>query len=443
MATVKTTVIAAAADLDLIHNRVAVALAKRERLIKSWTASSARLRPPPKSQEELDAEDADLFNPAPAGLGLGAPIPKEFLDGDVKRKEISSNDKLRHLIMGSRIGLQASKPRDGKEKAVSTKRGLEEESSDEDLGRSALGKAKKSKSESAQKMANVPLKNRDGVEVEQEAKPTTPGTIIQKPNHVYRKEPKLQVKPEMRAEMPQGRHSSQNNKLQATDKKKPLVDYGSDDESDYRGNEPFSDVSQKKQSSISHAPNVSSSSTTTKIATDARQHVGCQNRSDATTKSKSTTLPTAHAMFKKQDTAEPVKNLPRGGIAHPKKSSSKSGSSYSSKSRGSSTESEPSDMETAIPLSLTLDVIGQTSLPATNSILSPIEAKRAKKREKRARKKEKDQQRKALALGITSGGAEKSVIALVTGVEKSAIPSAGGAGIAKKIKDRLRDANGN
>ena len=88
-------------------------------------------------------------------------------------------------------------------------------------------------------------------------------------------------------------------------------------------------------------------------------------------------------------------------------------------------------METAIPLALTSDVIGRTSPSATDSIISAIEAKRAKKQRKRARKREREQQRKALALGVASSGAEKSVIA-----------STGGTGVAKKIKDRLLDANG-
>jgi hypothetical protein len=423
MAPAKATVIATAADFDVIQNRVAVALAKRERLIKSWTASSARPRPPPKTQEELDAEDADLFNPVPAGLGLGAAIPKEFLDGDVKRKEISTNDKLRHLILGNKANLQASKPRDDKEKVVSAKRGLEEESSDEDQGRSALGKAKKSRNGNAQNTTSMPFKDGAKVELKQVAKSTSQESIIEKPSHVSRPE----VKPDKGTETSQEKSSLQCTQIQAAGKKKPLVDYGSDDESDYRGSELISDVS----------------SSSTKTAIDVRQNPGKHNRSDTTTKSKSTTLPTTDAVFNKQDIAEPVKHLPHCGIAHPRKSSSKCGSSYSSKSRASSTESELSDMETSIPSSLTSDVIGRTSRPAVNNILSPIEAKRAKKREKRARKKEKDQQRKTLALGITSGGAEKSIIASITGAEKSAITSADGTGVAKKIKDRLLDANGN
>lgn len=440
MEPVKTTFIPTAADFNVIQNRVAVALARRERLIKSWTASSARPRPPPKTQEELDAEDADLFNPAPAGLGLGAPIPKKFLDGDVRRKEISTNDKLRHLILGNRAGLQASKPRDGKEKAASAKRSLEEESSDEDQGRSALGKAKKSKNGNAQNMTDAPLEDRAKVEVRQGPKSTSQENSIRKSSHVFPPEVKPQVKPDKRTEVSQEKSSLQRVGIQAAGKK-PLVDYVSDDESDYRGGESICDVSQKKQSGKSNVSTVSNSSA--KAAVNVHQNVGDHNRSNATSKSKSTTPPTADAVFGKQDMAEPVKHPPDGGIAHLKKSSSKSSSSYSPKSRASSTDSEPSDMETAIPLPLTPDVIGRTTLPVANSILSPIEAKRAKKREKRARKKEKDQQRRALTLGITSSGAEKSVFASITGAERSAVTSPDGTGVAKKIKDRLLDANGN
>lgn len=429
MAPVTPTAIAIAADFDVIQNRVAVALAKRERLIKSWTASSSRPRPSPKTQEELDAEDADLFNPTPAGLGLGAPIPKEFLDGDVKRKEISTNDKLRHLILGKRAGLQASKPRDGKEKAGSAKRGLEEESSDEDQGRSALGKAKKSKNGNASDTMNTPFKDRPKAEQKQEVKSTSQENFIQEPSHVFRSEVKLQVKQDQTTEISQQNTSLQKAKIQAASKKKPLVDYGSDDESDYHGGEPISTASQKKQSGISSVPAVSSSST--KAAMDVCQNAGNHNRSDTTTRSKSATLPNADSVSGKRDVTEQMKYLPHDGIAPPRKPSSKSDSSHSSKSRASSTESEPSDMETAIPLALTPDVIGRISHPTSDYITSSIEAKRAKKRQKRARKREREQQRRALALGIANGGAEKSVIALT-----------GGTGVAKKIKDRLLDADG-
>jgi hypothetical protein len=428
MAPVTPTASAMAADFDVIQNRVAVALAKRERLIKSWTASSSRPRPPPMTQEELDAEDVDLFNPTPAGLGLGAPIPKEFLDGDVKRKEISTNDKLRHLVLGKRGGLQASKPRDGKEKAGSAKRGLKEESSDEDQGRSALGKAKKSKNRNASNTVNASFKDGAKAEHKQEVKSTSQEKFTREPSHVFRSEVKPQVKLDQ-TEIPQEKPSLQKSKIQAASKKKPLVDYGSDDESDYHGSEPISAASQKKQSSISNIFTVSSSSK--KVAIDVLQNVGNHNRSDTTIKFKSATPPNADAVSGRQDVAEQLKHLPHDGIAPARKPSSKSGSSNSSKSLASSTESEPSDMETAIPLALTSDVIGRTSLPASDNITSPIEAKRAKKRQRRARKREREQQRKALALGVASGGAEKSVIA-----------STGGTGVVKKIKDRLLDADG-
>jgi hypothetical protein len=420
------TALAVAADFDVIQNRVAVALAKRERLIKSWTASSSRPRPPPKTQEELDAEDADLFNPTPAGLGLGAPIPKEFLDGDVKRKKISTNDKLRHILIGKRAGLQASKPRDGKEKAGSAKRGLEQESSDEDQGRSALGKAKKSKNGNA---SNMMFKDRATTEHKQEVKSAPQENFIREASHVFQSEVKPQAKLDQRTEISQENSSLQKAKFQAAGKKKPLVDYGSDDESDYNGSEPISASSQKEQSGIPAVSAISNSSTKASIVVS--QNAGNYSRSETATMSKSATPPTADAVSGKQEVAEQMKSLSHDGITPPRKPSSKSSSSHTSQSRASSTESEPSDMETAIPLALTSDVTGRTWLPATDNITSAIEAKRVKNQRKRARKREREQQRKALALGVPSGVAEKSEFA-----------STGGTCVAKKIKDRLLDADG-
>lgn len=420
MAPVNTASILTAADFDAIQNRVAVALAKRERLIKSWTASSARPRPPPKSQEELDAEDAELFNPTPAGLGLGAPIPKEFLDGDVKRKEIWNNDKLRSLIMGKRVGLQASKPRDGKEKAGSVKRGLEEESSDEDEGRSALGKAKKSKNGTSPGITMKPPKDGIREEVKQEVKPTSKLNGIPEPNHAGRSDAEPQSKAYVRTEVSPTMPSLQKLNVQATVRKMPLVDYPSDDEGD--GNEivstaiPTSNV----------ASSLSSSCTT--VVGEVNHNLWTNSKDEPSIIQNSASPPIVSANSDKKKLTQSTDHVSNNGIDLITKLSSKSSSSHSSISRASSTESEPSDMETAIPLALTPDVVERTSLHTT----SAEEARRDKKRQKRARRKEREQQRKALAPSIASGGAEKSAIASTVGT-----------GVAKKIKDRLLDANGN
>jgi len=125
-------------EFDIISNRLAVALAKRESLIKSWTASSSRPQPPSKTQEELDAEDAALFRNQPPYLGVGAPIPAHFLVSDAERNSKS----LRAKFFPTK-GLKASKARDAEEKAASAKRATREEDSDEEQGRSGLGRAKK------------------------------------------------------------------------------------------------------------------------------------------------------------------------------------------------------------------------------------------------------------------------------------------------------------
>jgi hypothetical protein len=132
-------------DYDVFTNRIAVAMAKREAIVKSWTAKSSRPREPPKTQEQIDAENAEFLRPAPAHLGLGAPIPKEYLEGDLKRKDIKSNDSLRKRLLGKQAGLQASKPRDAAEKAASAKRARKDDSSDEEEGRTSLIKSRKLK----------------------------------------------------------------------------------------------------------------------------------------------------------------------------------------------------------------------------------------------------------------------------------------------------------
>ncbi|KAH7413201.1 hypothetical protein BKA64DRAFT_348061 [Cadophora sp. MPI-SDFR-AT-0126] len=124
-------------ELAVISNRLAVAMAKREALVKSWTASSSRLEPE-KTQEELDAEDAALFRSAPPYLGVGAAIPAHFLVNESEQGKKA----LRAKLLSTK-GLKASKARDAEEKAASAKRAMREQSSDEEEGRSSLGRAKK------------------------------------------------------------------------------------------------------------------------------------------------------------------------------------------------------------------------------------------------------------------------------------------------------------
>lgn len=128
-------------DFAVISNRLAVAFAKHESLIKSWTASSSRpTNTKAKTEEELDAEDAALFSNQPPYLGVGAAIPSHFLVSDAER----NNKSLRAKFFPTK-GLKASKARDAEEKAASAKRGLKDQSSDEEEGRSGLGRAKKLK----------------------------------------------------------------------------------------------------------------------------------------------------------------------------------------------------------------------------------------------------------------------------------------------------------
>lgn len=129
-------------NLSEIQARIDVALAKRAAIVDSWVSKYDTSRcAPDKTQEELKAWDEELYNPPPPNLGLGAEIPKEYLDGEGNRMMNAGNGKLRTLMLG---GQKIGKKRDEREKEESRKR-AKAESSDEEEGRASLVKSKKAK----------------------------------------------------------------------------------------------------------------------------------------------------------------------------------------------------------------------------------------------------------------------------------------------------------
>jgi hypothetical protein len=142
--------------LDEIQARIDLFWAEKTAVVRGWMEKSLgpQVR---KTKEQLDAEDKEFFNVGPPGLGLGFPIPKDYVDGDLRRKDIASNGDLRNLLMGKKAGLQASKPREDKD--TNAKKRRVEESSDEEEGRSGLGKKKKVKRAANEvlKSVTVPL----------------------------------------------------------------------------------------------------------------------------------------------------------------------------------------------------------------------------------------------------------------------------------------------
>ncbi|MCJ1472761.1 hypothetical protein MMC13_001410 [Lambiella insularis] len=143
-------------EADVLFNRANVALAKSQRLVASWLPPRTTEEVPnTKSEEETEREEKETFAPIPELLGLGAPLPKDIKDGDGRRQELSSNDKLRKQLLGkdfaklygpsgsrTRLGLGTlpigSKPRP----AASTVREEMRDDNDEE-GRSSLGKPKR------------------------------------------------------------------------------------------------------------------------------------------------------------------------------------------------------------------------------------------------------------------------------------------------------------
>ncbi|EGD89454.1 hypothetical protein H112_03077 [Trichophyton rubrum D6] len=151
---------AMSSEADVIFNRANVALARSQRLIASWLPpKTADETANAKSEEELQKEEDEIFTAVPEKLGLGAPIPQKEADGSIKRTELSSNDKLRKQLLGKNFQkAEASRLKNASTRTKQTgptpsqKNELVEESEEED-GRSALGKGKKGKNSSDQSPA--------------------------------------------------------------------------------------------------------------------------------------------------------------------------------------------------------------------------------------------------------------------------------------------------
>ncbi|RPA96499.1 hypothetical protein L873DRAFT_1829461 [Choiromyces venosus 120613-1] len=116
--------------------RITLHLSNTRSLVSSWL-------PPPTSHTTSQTlpgqdEDEELFTPMPPRLGLGAPIPKDFLTSE--NSTLRTNDILKRRLMG-RGGSGGSKPMPEAVKKKRKEGGSEDE--DEDEGRSALGRRKK------------------------------------------------------------------------------------------------------------------------------------------------------------------------------------------------------------------------------------------------------------------------------------------------------------
>ncbi|CAD6505624.1 BgTH12-01114 [Blumeria graminis f. sp. triticale] len=128
-------------DYDIVSNRIAAALAQRESLIKSWTKSSLDHKISNGIEVQNDSEDDILSQAKYPRLGLGAPIPSQFLVSDVER---NNNSLLAKFGVSKTSSAGKRKAREQKP-AASTLRDSRNDSSDEEPGRSSLGRAKKPK----------------------------------------------------------------------------------------------------------------------------------------------------------------------------------------------------------------------------------------------------------------------------------------------------------
>lgn len=164
------------AQADIILNRTNVALARSQRLIASWLPPKDAAEPQSSAQQD-DGDDDDFRGDSEIG-GIGSAAQRDdsgMPDGAFKRRKLGANDKLLESLLGKKAAnahrkSQQQSGRGGSGLAQSAskplskeqpRRQLVEEDSDEDEGgRAATFKSKKSK---AKKHA-APARDEDGDE---------------------------------------------------------------------------------------------------------------------------------------------------------------------------------------------------------------------------------------------------------------------------------------
>jgi hypothetical protein len=135
------------AELDTFFAHIDLLRAENEaqgkELVRKWATPDVQARldsSESRTQEAVDLEDSRLFQPQPLYLGVGAAIPPDFLANEAP----SGTRALRKKFFPATT-LKASKARDAEEKAASAKRGLKHNSSDDEEGRSGVGRTKKTR----------------------------------------------------------------------------------------------------------------------------------------------------------------------------------------------------------------------------------------------------------------------------------------------------------
>ncbi|CAI7603021.1 hypothetical protein PCG10_007327 [Penicillium crustosum] len=144
-------------ESDVILNRANVALSRSQRLVASWLPQQTPEElANPKTDEELQREEDEIFTAVPETLGVGAPLPQKAADGSWNRTELDSNDKLRKQLLGKNYDRVMKAAAEQKAAAAAAKAAAAsasatvataevEEEYDEEDGRSAMLARQKNK----------------------------------------------------------------------------------------------------------------------------------------------------------------------------------------------------------------------------------------------------------------------------------------------------------
>ncbi|KAE9981248.1 hypothetical protein BLS_001684 [Venturia inaequalis] len=144
---------------DVISNLLEVRKAERQRLIASWLpAPTPEELASAKTKEELEQEEKEMFAPVPETLGVGAVPPKDEGDGFLRRKDTSSLEALKKMLVGKNakpLPVKGSKQGPQSLLADRTTKPAADVDSDEEGGRTAAFTSRNLKAKAGNKKAKI------------------------------------------------------------------------------------------------------------------------------------------------------------------------------------------------------------------------------------------------------------------------------------------------
>ncbi|KAI9793183.1 MAG: hypothetical protein M1816_000603 [Peltula sp. TS41687] len=91
-------------EADILQNKLNLLFADRQRLLSTWLPprTPEEVARSQATAEEIEQEEAATFQPIPTRLGIGAPIPADMVEEELRRRRPTADERLRKRLFGKK-----------------------------------------------------------------------------------------------------------------------------------------------------------------------------------------------------------------------------------------------------------------------------------------------------------------------------------------------------